>query len=320
MAFAPIKWKSKIVLFKPETTYGTDANPTGAANAILMTNVQIQPMEGEDVQRNIELPWLGGQETIAAALRVVLTGEIELIGSGETGVAPGWGPIMRCLGIAEIVTPDTVPGDDTGTVEYEPISDNEESGSLHFHIGPTRHIALGMRGTAEMAVSAQGIPVLRVTMTGLFITPTDIARPTPVYTGFKKPDIASKANTPVFKINAIDFVLREFTFNLGNDVQPRLLIGLERILIVDRAESISATVEAVPLATYNPYQLAQNEVRVPIELQHGTVPGRIVEFDAASCQQQRLTGLQENQGVTEWPLSFAPLPVAGNDQWKITLR
>lgn len=309
----PIFWKSKTILVKKETTYGTDAAPI-AANAVLLTDVQFQPMEGEDVSRNIELPYMGAQDTIAAGLRAVLTGTFELVGSGTVGTAPAWSMLMRSLAVAEVITATT-------SVEYSPVSNNHESSSIYFFIGPTRYVMLGCRGTGELTVTAQGIPAIRATLTGLFTIPADNAAPAIDLSNFQDPQIASKANTPVFTIGGTPFVLRQFGLNLANDVQPRMLVGKEEIAIVDRNETVTCTVEAVPMATYNPYQMAISpRPRQPIILQHGTVVGRKVAINIPRAVQQRPSGLDNQQGVVEWPLTFTPLPTAaGNDQWKITL-
>jgi hypothetical protein len=281
-----------------EVTYGTDSVPTGAANAMLMKDVSFQPMEGEDVSRALERPFIGAQEEFPVGLRAVLTGSVELVGSGTAGDAPAWGPLMRACGVAETI--------DAGVdVEYTPVSDNHESCSLYFHIGPSRHVMLGTRGNVEITVTAQGIPVAKFTLTGLFTTPADAARPTADLSNFQIPQVATKANTPTFTIGGTAFVLRELGFNLGNDVQPRLLIGRESILIVDRNEMVSATVEAVPLATFNPYAVAAARTRKDVELTHGTVAGRIVSLSFPTCALKRPTGLDQNQKIVEWPLVHA---------------
>lgn len=313
----PIKWRSKIILAKPETTYGVDPTPTGAANAILMTDVELRPMEGQDISRNLERPFLGAQETIPAGLHAVLTGSVELVGSGETGVAPAWGPLMRACGIAEVVTPDDTPGD--GTVEYTPVSDDHESAGLHFHIGPTRHVILGSKGTAVITVNAQGIPTARFTLTGLFATPADQARPTVDLSAFQVPQIASNANTPTFTLGGVSMVLRELGFNLGNDVQQRLLIGRETIEIVDRNEQITARVEALPLADFNPFSEAATSQRNALVLEHGTTAGKRFKLEAPQCTLARLSGYEQQQNVLEWPLALSPQPTDGDDQWTITL-
>lgn len=314
----PIKWNSKIILVKAEplNAYGVDAVPTGAANAMLLTNVQLQPMEGQEVSRNLERPYQGAQENIPVGLYSVLTGDFELVGSGSPGVAPAWSPLIRACGVAEVITATT-------KVEYSPITDNQESVSVRFMIGPNQYILLGARATGVITVNAAGIPVFRVTITGLFTVPAVATRPTVDLTKWQKPQAASKATTPVFTIDGIPFVGRDFSLNLGCDVQARMLFNQERIVIVDRAESIAMTVEAVPFSTYNPVaragSITADAPRVPIEVTHGTIAGKIVNIKADSSTQNRFAGGQENQRVEEWPLTFTPLPVSGNDQWKITL-
>ena len=309
----PINWKSKILLVKPEATYGVDPVPTGALNAILATDVRLEPMEGEDVSRNLELPWMAAQSTKKVALRAVLTFTVELVGSGTAGTAPAWGPIIRGCGAAQVITAHT-------SVDYTPVSTNHESVVMHFYIGPSRHIFLGSRGTAVLSVNANGIPVARFTMTGLFSLPADQARPNVDLSTFKEPEVATNKNTPLFTIGATPFVLRSYELNLGNDVQPRMLIGAERVVIVDRAETMQCTVEAVPYATYNPYAIAQNNTLQAVTLQHGIIAGRKVTITTPQAEQDRPGGLQNNQNVVEWQLGFKPLPSgAGNDQWKISL-
>lgn len=310
----PINWKSKTLLIKPEgATYGVDPVPTGAANAILATDVQLQPMEGEDVSRNLELPWMAAQSTKKVALRAVLTFTVELAGSGTAGTPPAWGAIIRACGAAQVVTANT-------SVEYTPVSVGHESVGIHFYIGPSRHILLGARGTAVVSVNANGIPVIRFTMTGLFVLPADQASPVVDLLNFKEPEVATARNTPAFSIGAVPFVLRSYELNLGNDVQPRMLIGAERVVIVDKAETMQVTVEAVPYATYNPFAIALNNTRQAVTLQHGIIAGRKVTVTTPQAEQDRPGGLQNNQNVLEWQLGFKPLPSgAGNDQWKISL-
>lgn len=307
-----IKWRSKIILAKIETVYGTDPTPTGAANAILATDIEMRPMEGQDVSRNLDVPFLGAQEEFPAGLHTVISFSVELVGSGEAGTAPAWGPLIRGCAAAETIVAET-------SVEYNPVSESHESVTLYFQIGPSLHKIKGARGTAVITVNAQGIPVCRFTFTGMFTTPADTAAPTPDYTDFQKPKIASSTNTPVFTINGNTFVLRNYSLDLGCDVQPRLLIGSESIQIVDKAERLSATVEAVALATYNPYSAANGGGGVPVVLQQDTSAGRKVTISVPLGVQKRLSGFENQQGILEWPLQFTPRFDEGDDQWSILL-
>lgn len=170
------------------------------------------------------------------------------------------------------------------------------------------------------AMNSIGIPVIRFTITGRWNAPAAMAAPVPTLTGFQKPVIASNTNTPVFTVNAQSLVMRSFTLDAANQVEPRLLVGSESIEIVDRAPLLSMAVEAVPLATFNPFTLAQNQTAVAVSLNHGTVAGHRVDVSCPTCQLKRLSGYQENQMVLEWPLEARPLPNAGNDEIAITVR
>jgi Phage tail tube protein len=310
---APLYWDSKIFLFKIESTYGVDPTPTGAANAILATNVKFQPMEGSDVSRNLELPYLGAQGTIPKELHAKISFDIELAPSGTAGTAPAWGPLLRACGVAQVINAGV-------SVVYNPISANHESGTMYLWIDSTRYVSRGMRGTAKFEINAQGIAYLKFEMTGLFVAPGEVARPTPVtLTAFQKPQVVTSTNTPTFTIGGVPFVMRSFELDLKNQVEPRFLVGAEAILITQREDMIKCVVEAQPLTAYNPFTKAQNQTADVVSLVHGTGAGRISTLAVPAAQVQRLPGLENAQKIKEWPLMGMPLPVAGNDQWTWTL-
>ncbi|MFN4191815.1 MAG: phage tail tube protein [Tabrizicola sp.] len=310
---APLYWDSKILLFKIETTYGVDAAPTAADNAVLATNVKFQPMEGTDVSRNLELPYLGAQGTIPNELHAKISFDVELAPSGTPGVAPAWGPLLRACGVAQVVNAGI-------SVVYNPISTGHESGTMHLWIDSTRYVARGMRGTAKLELNAQGIGYLKFELTGLFVAPGELARPSPVnLTAFQKPQVATTANTPTFTIGGTAFVMRSFELDLKNQVEPRFLVGAEAILITQREDMIKTVVEAQPLSVFNPFVKALNQTADAITLVHGTGAGRVSTLSVQAAQMQRLQGLENAQKIKEWPLSLMPLPVVGNDQWTLTL-
>lgn len=307
-----LKWKSKIMLAKIESSYGVDSTPTGSANAILAKDVSLQPMEGNDVSRDLDTPWLGPQGTIPAELHMKISFKVELQASGTAGTAPAWGPLLRACAVAETISAST-------SVTYNPITDSHESVAIHLWVDTTRYVLLGSRGNCKVAMTAQGIPYLEFTFTGLFAQPSQETRPTPTLTGFQKPLVATKVNTPTYTIDGTDFVMRSFSLDLGNKVENRFLVGSESILITDKADMIETTVEAVALSSFNPFSLAAAQTPVEVELIHGTAAGKIITINAPTAQIQRPRGLENAQDIVEWPLSLVPLPDTGNDQWTMVL-
>ena len=308
----PVFFRQKVLLAKLETTYGVDPTLTGAANAILAKDVTIRPMEGQDVPRDLIQHYLGGQATIPVGLHTVLEFATELAGSGVAGTAPAWGPLLRACACAEVISAGA-------SVAYTPVSDGMESAYIKFWLGGTLHALKGARGDATIGIDAQGIPSIKWSFTGLWVAPSDVARPAPSLTAFRKPLVASATNTPTFNINAVPFVLRSWSLKLGNKVEPRLLVGRESVLITDRSETLDVTVEVTPLSVLDPYALANEQTLVPSTIVHGTVAGNIVTVATPTCQIRRPAGYQDNQGVAERPLTLAPLPTAGNDQFALTL-
>lgn len=307
-------WKRKVLLAKLEATYGTDPDPTGADNAILATEVRLTPMEGQDVSRNLEMPFLGAQPSIPTELHAKLAFRVEATPSGTAGTAPAWGVLLRACGVAQVIIAAT-------SVAYNPVSSGHESITLYQWIDGTLYRMRGARGNAMLRVNAQGIVYLEFEFTGLWEQPSETAQATPALAAqlSQKPQVATSAQTPVFTINTVPLVMRSFMLNFGNAVETRFLIGAERVLITDRAETIETTVEAVALGTLNPFALAADQTAGAIALTHGVGAGRILSLAVPTAQMQRPAGLENQQNIKEWPLRLVPLPGTGNDQWTLTL-
>ncbi|MFD1914114.1 hypothetical protein [Halodurantibacterium flavum] len=307
-----IFWNEKVFLCAIEPGYG-QAPVLSASDAILATNIRLTPMEGQDVSRDLELPFMGAEGTIPADIHVRMQFNVELVASGAAGQAPAAGKILRACGCAEVIVDNT-------SVTYTPVSRAHESAAIHLWIGDTRYVLKGSRGTAVLRVNASGVPMAEIDMTGLFVMPSEVQPVVPDLDDQIDADVqvATSANTPVFTIGGAPFVMRSFALNLGNRVETRFLIGSESVLITGRSEMIETTVEAVPLTTFNPFAQAQTRAKLPVALQHGTAAGHRVGITVPRAQMQRLAGLEEQQGIKEWPLRLVPLHDEGNDQFAIT--
>lgn len=305
----PIYFRKMVLLAKTETTYATDPTLTGAVNAVLARNVSIADMEGNDVSRDLVQPNFGNQPTVPADLHVTIEFDTELAGSGTAGTAPAWGPLFRAAGCAEVIVAAT-------SVTYSPITDNAESAYLKFWMGSTLHAIKGARGTGKLNVNAQGIPFVHWKFWGLYTPPSEVSAAVPVFTAWKKPLIVNKANTQ-FTVNATALVMRSFSLDLANPVEPRLLVNKESIELTDHKEEIEFTAEAVPVTTMDIHGLANSQATVPVSLIHGVTAGNIITLSAPTAQFQRPSGYSNSQGIAERALKMLALPNAGNDQWSL---
>ncbi|MDP2099836.1 MAG: hypothetical protein U1D70_08105 [Methylobacter sp.] len=104
--------RKRVILVKPEGTYGTDSVPT-AAEAVLCSNLDITPLDGSSVERNNIQPYFGQSGSIRVENFVSMTFDTEIAGSGTAATAPEWGPLLKASNFSETVTASPITG--TGT-------------------------------------------------------------------------------------------------------------------------------------------------------------------------------------------------------------
>jgi hypothetical protein len=78
---------------------------SGGSNAIQVTNVEVTPIESDNVQAAAFQGFIGGSTrgTLVANKRVSITFDVELSGSGTAGTAPAFGPLLKAAGLSETV-------------------------------------------------------------------------------------------------------------------------------------------------------------------------------------------------------------------------
>jgi hypothetical protein len=102
--------RQKLLLIKPETSYGVEVTPTAALNALQVFDVSITTPESDRAKRQAFLGWLGGQAELQSGFRVTLEFKVELAGSGTGGVAPAYGAALRACGWSETLLAAAVNG------------------------------------------------------------------------------------------------------------------------------------------------------------------------------------------------------------------
>lgn len=305
------KYRRLAVLAKVEATYGTDAAPTGAANAMQMTDVTVTPLQGERVSRDLMLPYFGDQGFVLAGTYARIEGSIEIAGAGAAGTVPGYGPLLRACGLSETITAGS-------KVEYRPVSALQESVSIYANLDGVNHALVGARGTVSLSLTPKQIPKLRFTLSGLLGPITDAPLPAATFTQFVKPLVCNKVNT-AFSLHGLQAVMESLSLDLGNQVEPRMLVNSESIEIVDRKMSGTTVIEALPLATKDWYAAALASTRGPMLATHGTVAGNIVEIQSPAVQVGEPT-YGNTQGILNTSLPLVPCPVAGDDEAVLRVR
>jgi hypothetical protein len=307
----PKLMRRAVVAFKQEVTYGVDPTPTGAANAILVRDLDLTPMEQELASRELIRPYLGNSEDIPVARYMKAAFNVELAGSGTAGTAPAWGPLIMACGFAE--------ADGVSDVVYTPKSTGFTSGTLYVNIDGVLHEANGCAGNVAFALDARSIPMLRFTFSGLFVPVVDAAAFSPTYTAFKKPVPINKQYTTL-SLHGLAAVVEALQLDMNNEVPYRNLIGFEGVSVNDRKPGGSITMEMVGVATHNWFSTIDTAGTGALQLVHGLTAGNIIQIDAPGVQlvSPRFTN---SQGIQMLQANLKLVPGgSGDDEITITVK
>lgn len=309
----PLLSRKRTLLVKTEVTYGTDPVPTGAANAVLVRNLSVTPLNAEIVSRDLVRPYLGASDQLIASRYVGCEFEVEMAGSGAAGTAPGYGALLQACGMSETVVAST-------TVTYAPVSAAFKSVTIYYNIDGVLHKLTGCRGNVEITIAAGQIPVFKFTFTGIYNSPTDTAAPAVTYTIFQTPLAANNANTTGFSLFSYSAALESMSLNFGNQVTYRNLIGLEDVIMTDRAVTGNVTFEAPTIATKDFFSIALGNTLGALDVTHGTVAGNRVQITSSRVDISNPTYSDSNSvHMLNVPLTLVP-STAGNDEISIVIK
>jgi len=304
----------RLLLAKVETTYGTDAVPTKAVNAILCGSLEINPIEGDKVQRNLIRPYLGNAQDIQVTTYATVSFEVELCGGGAAGTAPQYGSLLQACGFSETVTAGV-------DVQYLPVSTGMKSLSLYFQADGIKHVLLGAMGSVSFDLIAKSLPTMKFNFTGLLGTITDSAIPTdPTYTQVI-PVAVSTANTTPCTLHGYTPVLESLNLDMANEVKYRSLVNDERVIITDRKPKGSIKLDMPTLAVKDFFTIAKNATLGTLSVQHGQAAGNIIVLDSAT-NGIGISGVKyaELDGIDQLSMDLSFVPVLGNDEVKLTIK
>lgn len=307
---SPRFWRKKVVVLKGETTYGSDATPTGAANWMEARNVSFTSFEAETADRNIELPAMGNGGKVITSIWSKLSFDIALAGSGAAGTAPKWEPAVLACALASTVSVGT-------SVTYNLVSASFKSATSYIEVDGVLYKLIGCRGNLKGRLNAKGIPFFTVELSSLYTTPVAGTISGIDKTGWTFEDAVNSVNTGKVTINGTDLAFSAFEWDLGNQLSRINLPGPQlEVAIGSKSPSASVTVVAPALATFNPYAIAEAGTVVPVSNTHGTVAGKKIKTDLLA----RILNIAEDQieGMAAYKLTLEPFQNAGNDEFVLT--
>lgn len=316
--------QNTVMLAKAETTYGTDSVPTGAANAMLISNLSTNPLNAQNVERELINGFMGNFEQLVGARFMEIGFDIELVGGGTAGTAPAWDCMMLASAWASAATVST-------RVDYTPVSSAIGSNSLYWYDDGLLHKALGWRGDVSFKKNANNRPMLSFMGKALYTAPTAASNATPTLTGFKVPPVVAEANTGDLMFGATHstsgapalaagtaYPSMGIEYNHRNVVEHIPLLGGESIEITNRAPGCSFQLDLTAAQEATFYGTVAANTLTSVGLVHGTTAGYKSLLFLPYVQ---LTNpkKQEVSGKRMVGFDGRCVPSAGNDEARLVL-
>lgn len=314
--------KNTLVTAKVQTTPGMDAAPTGAANAVLMSEGSITPLDAQAIDRSLIRGYFGGSEQLVGPASVKLTYAVELAGSGVAGTAPAWGQLLQGCAVAEglLASP--------ARVEYTPVSTSLKMLTQYYYDDGALHKLLDSMGNCTLSAKVGERPMLRFEWTGLDGGIAVVPNATGVFTPWKKPVAMTKANViditlgGTYAAGALSggtvYNSTGLELNFGNVVNFSAMLSTETVDISDRQST--ATLELELTAAQEVAMMASvkaNETQA-LGFTIGTAAGNKVLVFAPAAQ---LTNPRKSELNGKRLIGFDVrlVPVNGNDEWRIVV-
>lgn len=270
--------------------YGTDAIAAGTGAPILTRGLEITPLEGEEIDRELDNGQMGNTPALMVGTHVKASGSVEIAGAGTAGNAPAYSPIINCSGFNGLKV--------TSVFEFtRPTDGSEKDATFYIYKDGAIHRIRGARATFSTKMTVGEIATFDFEITGLYGGIVTGAVPTADFTGFIKP-VKVGATSTTFKIGAATHKMLSFELAENNEITFDENTVEEAVYLTDFKPDGTFTIEAPALATFDPFTVALSEATQALTITHGTTAGNIVEISLPTVQLGRPTYGDKDGRVT----------------------
>jgi hypothetical protein len=314
--------RNTVILAKIETTAGTDAVPTGAANACLISNASINPLNASNVPRDLLRGYFGGSEQLVGTAYVEASFDVELAGSGTAGTAPAWGELLKACAFSETISAGN-------RVDYTPISTTLKTATIYYYDDGVLHKLLGAMGDFSINLGIGERPVFSFRFIGIDGGVTAAANATPTLTAWKTPLAVTDPNTGDVTFGCTyatgsltggtTYPSRGLQVAMGNTVNHVPLLGGETVDLTNRDASGSLELDLTAAQEATFHTSVKASTTQSIGMVHGTVAGNIIVMHAPAVQlinpkKSEITGRR----LIGYDMRI--LPSTGNDDLRIVAK
>lgn len=319
----PRYMRNTAILAKIEATYGVDPTPTEAANAMLVSNVSINPLNAQNVSRDLIRPYMGGSGQLVGAAYVEIGFDIELVGSGTAGTNPNWSALMEACGFA--VT-------NTAAVRSNFYLETPADGSvtLYYFADGVKHVVTGARGNASIKMTAGDRPVISFRLQGIDGGVSAASPSALTLSGFKTPAVVNDPNSgdlafgSTFNVDALTPALTGGTsypslgleIDLGNSVNYIPILGGQAVEITAREVTGKITLDLTAAQEVTFMSTVKANTTQSLGFLHGTVAGYKTILFMPAVQLINPSMVDRN-GRLMVGFDIRAVPSSGNDEFRL---
>lgn len=313
--------RNTAILFKKEVTYGTDPTPTEAANAILASEVVINPLNAQNVPRDLIRGYFGGSDQLVGTAFVEVTVTVELAGAGAAGTGVAFAAMLDACGMNETLTASV-------RAEYNLETPVVDSGTMYYFSDGSRHKLLGCRGTVDFDMGVGKRPVAKFRFLGLDGGISATAPSALTLTAWKTPSVVTEANTGDVTFGCTytaatptltggtGYPSRGLEWSLGNNLVFTPLLGGETVDVTQREISGKVALDLTAAQEVTFMTTVKANTTQAMGLMHGTVAGFkiLVFFPVVQIINPQKIDVD---GRLLIGFDFRALPSTGNDEFKL---
>lgn len=302
-------WKQKVLLVKPEATYGTDPSPTGALNAVLVSDLSIS-LEADEVTSTNEGGSYQNDDVDFTNRTVTISGSINMYGGGAAGDVPDYGPLLVGCQMDETITAST-------SVVYAPVSGSSESVTFYIEIDGHQYVVTGSKGNASFSAGIKEFTVFTFEFKGLYLQPTDTIVSGVSYsnrTAFAGSEALSALSVHGTLVDGVSFTLDSGNVNNSHESTETYAVANE-----DRKATSSISCWADTLANFNPFSINEAKTRDVVFWTHGTTAGDIIEFGQPKSM-LKIPQPTDIDNLYGYNIDLIPYPDSGDDEFTITIK
>ena len=297
------RWtRRRLVLAKLETTIGTDARPQAAHNALKVTDLDVSPLQSDELIWQGLQPYFGARRGIKIHKRSAVRFSMHFTGTGAK--IPHYGILLQSCGLSQTIKNEATA---TQAISYTPTSSNGKSLTLYCNYDGRIHATTGARGTVGIRLATNELPEWQFSFLGHYVRPSLATQSTAIVYNSDQ-EISLPTTSPIVSCSGKTMTVSRLEVDLGAEVDYIGWINGAQIEMLDRQVRGRMVVRDDDLDVGFWFQKVDRGETVNLSFSQGEISVSGSRVQISDVRYEDVNGIQ----ALEFDLRF--LPVSGDDE------